>query len=91
MTAKSTVKKRKVFQFSAPEAQAVYLAGNFNEWIPDSRPLKVGKNGVWRTTMTLAPGVYEYRFVVDGQWRDDPRCDEKIPNGMGSENCLLRV
>lgn len=91
MAGKSVAKKRKVFQLAAPGAQTVYLAGDFNEWVPDVRPLKVGKNGIWKTTVTLVPGVYQYRFVVDGVWCDDPRCAEKIPNGLGAENCLMRV
>ncbi|MFT5085991.1 MAG: 1,4-alpha-glucan branching enzyme [Candidatus Latescibacterota bacterium] len=85
------MKKRKVFQIAAPEANAVYLAGDFNGWKPDVRPLKEGRNGIWKTTLTLPPGIYEYRFVVDGEWCDDPRCDEKAPNSLGSENCLLHL
>jgi len=85
------IKKRKVFQLAAPGANTVYLAGNFNDWKPDARPLKEGVNGIWKTTLTLPSGRYEYRFVVDGEWRDDPRCDEKTPNSLGSENCLLQI
>ena len=91
MAVKSAGKKRKVFQLAAPSARAVYLAGDFNEWVPDGRLLNEGKNGIWKTTVTLAPGVYQYRFVVDGEWYDDPRCAEKTPNGLGEENCLIRV
>ncbi len=89
--AESKTKKRKVFQIAAPGADEVYLAGNFNGWEPAARPLKEGRDGVWKTTLTLPPGVYEYRFVVDGEWLDDPRCSEKAPNSMGSENCLLHI
>lgn len=91
MSVKCAGKKRKVFQLAAPSAQAVYLAGDFNGWVPDGRLLNEGKNGVWKTTVTLAPGVYQYRFVVDGEWCNDPRCAEKAPNGLGEENCLIRV
>ena len=76
-------KKRKVFQLVVPGARAVYLADDFNEWIHDDCSLDAGKSGVWKTMVTLAPGVYQYRFVVDGTWCDDPRCAEKMPNGMG--------
>ena len=30
-------------------------------------------------------------FVVDGEWQDDPLCHERVPNGFGSENCILHV
>ena len=91
MMGKSAGKKRKVFQLVAPGARAVYLAADFNESVPDGWPLNAGKNGVWKTTVTLAPGVYQYRFFVDGMWCDDPRCAEKMPNGMGEGNCLVYV
>jgi hypothetical protein len=28
---------------------------------------------------------------VDGEWRDDPNCTERVPNPFGSENCVLHV
>ena len=75
---KSAGKKRKVFSVGRARC-----APDFNEWVPDGCSLDAGKSGVWKTMVTLAPGVYQYRFVVDGTWCDDPRCAEKMPNGMG--------
>ena len=54
-----------MFQLAALGARAVYLAADFNEWVPEGRLLNAGKNGVWKTTVMLALGVYQYRFVVD--------------------------
>ena len=90
MAAKVT-KKRKMFTLRAPDARSVCLAGTFNDWGADVRPLKLGNDGVWKTSVTLAEGVYEYRYVVDGEWCDDPRCDERSLNEYGSANCLMRV
>ena len=39
----------------------------------------------------MPPGSYEYRFVVDGQWVDDPEVNELIPNPFGSANAVLEV
>jgi hypothetical protein len=89
--AKGPRTRRCSFTLDAPDAQAVALAGSFNGWAPDARPLKRGKGGAWETTFLLPPGRYEYRFVVDGQWRDDPACTERVPNGHGSENCVRHV
>lgn len=83
--------RRCKFVLDAPHAGAVAVAGSFNDWSPDVCPLKRGKDGAWQATLLLPPGRYEYRFVVDGQWRDDPACDERVPNGHGSENCVRRV
>ena len=84
-------KKRKMFTLTAPGARSVYLAASFNDWTPDARPLKLGDNGVWKTSVTLQEGVHEYRYVVDGAWCDDPKCEERNLNEFGSANCLIRV
>lgn len=39
----------------------------------------------------LAPGAYEYRFVVDGEWVTDPRSKETVANPFGGHNTILRV
>jgi 1,4-alpha-glucan branching enzyme len=88
---KKSSKKRITFQFHATEADEICLAGNFNGWNPAKQPLKRYKNGNWKTTLTLAPGIYEYRFIVDGSWVDDPQCVERAPNEFGGENCIIRI
>ncbi len=88
---KENRKKRVTFQLHAPEASEVHLPGTFNNWDPTARPLKQQKDGKWKTTVTLEPGVYEYRFIVDGQWQNDPLCQERQGNDFGSENCILKV
>ena len=35
------------------------------------------------------PACYEYRLLVDGQWRDDPQCANRQPNQFGGQNCVL--
>jgi len=84
-------KRRIVFQLDAPQAGAIYLAASFNDWDPAVRSLKRQKNGQWKTTVTLEPGTYEYRFVVDGNWQNDPQCAGRRVNDFGSENCVLTV
>jgi 1,4-alpha-glucan branching enzyme len=84
-------KKRITFQFYAPEAGEIYLSGSFNGWDPTVRSLKQQKDGKWKTTVTLEPGVYEYRFIVDGNWQNDPQCEERRGNDFGDENSVLRV
>jgi len=88
---KKSKRKRIVFSVSAPDATEVFLTGNFNEWVPNARQMKKSNGGEWKTTMLLEEGEYEYRFVVDGEWRDDPRCTERRANEYGSENCVIRL
>lgn len=87
----AATKKRATFRLNAPEAGEVCLAGSFNSWDPSSRPLKRDQKGVWTATLMLAPGVYEYRLVVDGQWCDDPNAAERRPNEHGTYNCVVTI
>jgi 1,4-alpha-glucan branching enzyme len=83
-------KKRVYFRYSSSDAKKVAVVGSFSHW-KEVRLLKKGKGGDWRTWMNLEPGVYEYRFLIDGQWANDPECDHRVPNEFGSENDVLRV
>ncbi len=80
-----------VFSFTAPEAQTVQLAGDFTDWELSPLSLKKLKNGLWKTTVALEVGSYQYRFLVDGQWRDDPDCAARVPNSFGAENCVRQI
>lgn len=87
-----TAPLRKVhFTLSAPEAQNVRLLGDFNGWEEQAHSLKKDKRGNWKISINLTPGRYEYRFLVDGEWRNDPNCPAVVSNTFGSENCLLTL
>jgi 1,4-alpha-glucan branching enzyme len=81
-------KKRITFTFEASEAKSVHIAGSFNDWNIYSDPLTQSKqekkNGTWRRVFYLEPGVYEYRFIVNGVWQDDPDATERWTNEFGS-------
>ena len=83
--------KKTTFKFTAPEAQSVLLAGEFNSWNPDAHPLERTSNGLWEVSIDLSPGRYEYRFLVDGQWQNDPNCAAFTSNPFGSENCIVTL
>jgi 1,4-alpha-glucan branching enzyme len=90
--AKQISSKRKVtFSVVAPEAKVVSLAGTFTNWDQAPIHLERSKNGLWKKTVPLDPGTYEYRLMVDGQWQDDPHCDQRVPNPFGTQNCLRMV
>ena len=90
MTAKQ--KKQKVtFSYASPEAQAVQVAGDFTGWQQAPLELKKDKKGIWKKTVSLEPGRYEYRLLVDGQWRDDPECLLHQSNQFGGKNCVCLV
>jgi chromosome partitioning protein len=91
----STPPREVVVEFRDPGAADVRIAGDFNGWVPDrdvlSSSRQEGETRVWRKVLHLPPGTYEYRYVVDGEWREDPANPERIPTSMGPPNSLLVV
>ncbi len=86
-----TKTKKVPFEFVASDAKKVFVAGDFNNWDPKSNLMKKDKKGVWTATVSLKPGRYEYRFLVDGNWVNDPACCDCVPNEFGSQNCVKIV
>ena len=83
--------QRVCLELTWPGAQEVAIAGSFNNWHPSVTPMIRLRDGQWAKELSLAPGRYEYRFVVDGQWVDDPAATELIPNPFGTPNAVLVV
>ncbi|HVM48258.1 MAG TPA: isoamylase early set domain-containing protein [Candidatus Acidoferrum sp.] len=76
------------FRFTAHDASSVLLVGDFTHWQKGGIPMRKSKDGVWEVSVPLAPGKHSYRFIVDGEWRDDPECKLRIPNPYGSEDMI---
>jgi 1,4-alpha-glucan branching enzyme len=74
-----------------PNATQVCLAGTFNEWHPRATEMINMGDSRWAKALMLPPGRYEYRFVVDGRWEDDPTMSETVPNAFGTCNAILNV
>jgi len=89
---KSRVRDKKVrFEFVDPEAQRVSVAGDFNGWDADRIPLKRDVRGIWRASLSLEAGRYEYLFRVDDTWQADPNAQNRVDNPFGSQNCVRIV
>jgi 1,4-alpha-glucan branching enzyme len=82
---------KQTFRFCAPTAMSVLLVGDFTHWKQRGIPMQKGKDGIWVATVTLPPGKHGYRFIVDGEWRDDPQSANRAPNPFGTENAVLRI
>lgn len=78
-------------ELTCPDAREVFVAGSFNDWKPAATPLKSAGDGRWAVELSLPPGRYEYRFIADGEWVDDPDAKEVVPNPHGGANALLVV
>ena len=94
-----------LFQYDAPSARQVNLAGNFpdNEWLKNGMIIdimyddgnngdKIAGDGIWSIQKQLPVGRYEYKFVVDrNSWLADPNALESIDDGYGGKNSILIV
>ena len=83
--------KRQSFAFTAPAARSVQLVGDFTRWKAEPINLHRTQDGVWRANVDLLPGAHHYRFLVDGEWRDDPECETQVPNPIGSRDAVRQV
>lgn len=80
------------FVLPAPGASTVSLAGTWNDWSETAQPLIRGEGDVFYLVVPLAPGQYEYQFVVDGQrWQPDPAAPLARDDGFGQRNSVLTI
>jgi serine/threonine protein kinase len=79
------------FSIHAPTASKVYLAGQFNNWSSTATPMTRKANGDWVADLQLKSGTYQYKFVVDGKWRYDVDNPDRVDDGEGGFNSILKV
>jgi hypothetical protein len=68
-------------------ARSVYLSGNFNSWSTLENPMYRTANG-WETKVRLSPGKHLYKFIVDGNWTNDPNNHLKEDDGFKGLNSV---
>lgn len=67
----------------------LFLAGNFNSWNPANKDYLLKDedgDGIYSITLQLAPGTYQYKFVIDGTWTKDPYSPMAEGDGFGGQN-----
>jgi len=81
------------FTYHAPTARSVFVVGDFNNWSMNKGSVmkKVNNDGVWSRKVPLKEGLYQYRFVVDGEWVDDPTNPRTSRNPYGELNSILEI
>ena len=79
------------FSIAAPQAQHVFLAGEMTDWDAGKREMRRDASGSWRTTLELEPGQWLYKFVVDGQWVQDPATPDHDADGQGGQHSFVFV
>jgi hypothetical protein len=72
------------------DASVVALAGSFNEW-NQSQLIFAREGEGWVCRVDLDPGVYRYKFIVDGDWLLDPANPETAEDEAGNVNNVVEV
>jgi hypothetical protein len=84
---KTTTKKKPIavrLEFHDDRAKSVCIVGT-------TMPMLTIGPGQWIKELTLSPGIYEYQYVVDGRWINDPHAVKSTPNPFGGRNSVLVV
>ena len=72
------------------DAKKVILSGTFNRWDESGFIMNPIENG-WEVTLQLRPDIYEYKFIVDGEWKEDPQNPSMRKNKHDGYNSVLDV
>ena len=94
MKKKPTTKGRKRIEFkvAAAPGSEVLVAGTFNNWDDNSIKMKnQEENGAYSAKILLAPGTYEYKFIINGEWHADPNCPNWVQNSQKNINCFRKI
>ena len=85
-------KRKVVFTCRADAESAVFVAGSFNDWDPNFTRMEYDKSTKsFSCEVKLAPGSYEYKFVVNGVWGMDYENDNVSANDFGTLNSVVEV
>src|SRR5213593_694892 len=82
--------KEVVFSIEAPHAAQVQVMGDFNDWNLEGSEMEPVE-GTWTKVVTLPPGRYRYRYIVDDRWQSDPLNVTVEPNPYGGLDSILVV
>ena len=79
------------FICAAPKAKSVSLIGDFNDWNPESHPMKRQPDGAWMVQVPLHHGHHHYLFLIDGVPTLDARAQGTARNERNGKVSLLAV
>lgn len=85
-------KKKITFELQAGQGRTVCLAGSFNDWEPDNSQMAYNSvKKCYQLNMELAPGYYEYKFVINGEWVLDEANPNFAANDFGTLNSVIVI
>jgi chromosome partitioning protein len=77
--------------FKGAAGTDIRIAGDFNNWEPDRDVTTARHDDLLTKTLRVRPGRYQYRLIVDGEWRADPTNPHHVTNEYGEINSVLEV
>lgn len=85
-------RKRVHFQIQARPGSCIFVSGSFNNWNGTEKRMKdADGDGRFAISLLLPRGKHEYKFVIDGEWRIDPKCPTWVRNEHGTLNSVITV
>ncbi len=75
----------------APQAKAVALVGDFNNWNASTNPMTQMPDRSWLLRLELKHGHHRYAFLVDGVLTLDPQAQGITRNDKGERVSLIPV
>jgi hypothetical protein len=70
------------------KAEQVVLSGSFNNWSTIELPMQKTSSG-WEISLKLTPSQYQYKYIVDGRWINDPNNLLKERDGQNGYNSVF--
>lgn len=78
-------------QTRAPNAKAVMLAGEMNNWDAKATPMTKSSDGLWQVKLKLTSGPWLYKLVIDDAWQADANAPAFAPDNAQGENSVVLV
>lgn len=69
----------------------VKIKGEMNSWNPNTTPVTKDTDGDWASVFDMNPGLYQYKYVIDGKEVCDPMNQDSVSNGIGGYNSLMKI
>ena len=81
-----------IFRSHSPEAVDIQIAGDFNDWMPHTTPMRrLTPDGDFEARLKLPRGRYRYRLVIDGRWSHDLYNPAIETNEYGELNSVVEI
>ncbi len=78
---------------AVPDAKAVAIVGDFNNWNLAETKMQKLKSGDFKATLELPRNrEYKFRYLIDdNRWENDWTADKYTPNEHGSDDSVVIV